>query len=64
MQQAEREVERLTARRDELATSLSAPDLDHEARRRLGEEAATVATALDAAEEAWLTLADDAGAGH
>ena len=52
--QAEREVEKLTGRRDELVASLATDD--HEVLTRVGAEIAAVEADLAAAEERWLEL--------
>jgi ATP-binding cassette subfamily F protein uup len=52
--QAEREVEKLTARRDELVAQLGTTD--HEVLTRVGAELAAVEAELAAAEERWLDL--------
>ena len=52
--QAEREVEKLTARRDELVAQLGTTD--HEVLTRVGAELATVEAELAAAEERWMEL--------
>ena len=52
--QAEREVEKLAARRDELVASLATTD--HEALARIGAEVAAAEAALAEAEERWLDL--------
>jgi ATP-binding cassette subfamily F protein uup len=57
----ERDVAEATARRDELATLL-ADAIDHRELGALGERLAAAQVALDAAEEAWLALADEAAA--
>ncbi|MBW8826851.1 MAG: ABC transporter ATP-binding protein, partial [Acidobacteria bacterium] len=61
VQQAEREVERLTAARDGLLAQLATAGADHESLRRLGEQLGAAQTALAAAEERWLELAEEAG---
>jgi ATP-binding cassette subfamily F protein uup len=55
--QAEREVERLTARREALAGQLAEAGGDHEVLVRTGHELAAVDEELGRAEEAWLALA-------
>jgi ATP-binding cassette subfamily F protein uup len=59
--QAERELAAATTRRDELTAQLSA-GLDHRELSALGERLTAAQAAVDAAEEAWLTLADEAEA--
>jgi ATP-binding cassette subfamily F protein uup len=60
MRNAEREVATLTAERDALAESLTAAGSDHEALARISHDLADVQARLDAAEERWLTLAEEA----
>jgi hypothetical protein len=57
MQSAERDMERLHTRREAIARELSEAGADHEALRRLGEEATDVEQRLAAREDEWLTLA-------
>ena len=59
--QAERDLATATARRDELVAELGTA-LDHREMAALGERLATAQGAVDAAEEAWLALADEAEA--
>jgi ATP-binding cassette subfamily F protein uup len=60
MRNAEREVAALTAERDGLAESLGSAWSDHEALTRISHELADVQAKLDAAEERWLKLAEEA----
>jgi ATP-binding cassette subfamily F protein uup len=57
--QAEREVEKLTGRRDELVAELAAAGTDHEALARIGADIAAVEADLAAAEERWLELGSE-----
>ena len=57
--QAERDLAAATERRDAVAQELSTA-LDHREMAALGERLAAAQAAVDAAEEAWLTLADEA----
>jgi ATP-binding cassette subfamily F protein uup len=57
---AEREVADASRRRDELATSLAEVGSDRDELARLGTALAEVRAELEAAEERWLTLADEA----
>jgi ATP-binding cassette subfamily F protein uup len=57
--QAEREVETLTAARDELVAQLAAAGSDHEALARLGADVAAAEATLAEAEERWLSLAHE-----
>ena len=59
--QAERDLGAATIKRDDLAVQLSAA-VDHREMGVLGERLATAQLAVDAAEEAWLHLADEAEA--
>jgi ABC transport system ATP-binding/permease protein len=59
--QAERDLATATQRRDELTAELGTA-LDHREMAALGERLAKAQEAVDAAEEAWLTLADEAEA--
>lgn len=59
--QAERELAAATARRDDLTAQLSS-GLDHRELSALGDRLTAAQAAVDAAEEAWLTLADEAEA--
>jgi ATP-binding cassette subfamily F protein uup len=56
---AEREVADLTGRRDDLAATMAAMS-DHEELARVGTELAALQALLDAAEERWLSLAEEA----
>ncbi|MEO1063059.1 MAG: ABC-F family ATP-binding cassette domain-containing protein [Actinomycetota bacterium] len=56
---AERELEELTVRRDDLAASVADPDLDHGARSALAEELGTVDASIESAEERWLELSTE-----
>ena len=55
----ERDMERLRARREELAVELAAAGADHVALQRLGAEAAEVEGRLAAREDEWLALAEE-----
>jgi len=57
--QVEREVEKLTARRDELVAELATAGTDHEALARIGAELTEVEDALADAEERWLDLGSE-----
>ncbi|HAP76795.1 MAG TPA: hypothetical protein DCR14_12015, partial [Acidimicrobiaceae bacterium] len=57
--QAERELAAATERRDALVAELSTA-LDHREMAAIGERLSAAQAAVDAAEEAWLTLADEA----
>jgi ATP-binding cassette subfamily F protein uup len=56
---AERELEQLTARRDELAGAVADPSLDHDARVDLARELGEVDEAIGATEERWLELSTE-----
>ena len=60
LRNAERDVARLTERRDELSTAMSTAGAGHEALAEIGTELAAVQAELDAAEERWLSLAEEA----
>ncbi|HEV7888580.1 MAG TPA: ABC transporter C-terminal domain-containing protein, partial [Acidimicrobiales bacterium] len=60
LRNAERDVAALTAERDGLAESLAAAGSDHEALSRTATGLAEVQARLDAAEERWLALAEEA----
>ena len=60
MRNAERDVAALTAERDELNERLAAAGSDHEELVRIGTALAEVQGKLDAAEERWLALAEEA----
>ena len=59
---AERDVEELTVRRDELQSQLVDGAGDHRRLADLSTDLAAVQERLTAAEERWLTLADELGA--
>ena len=61
MKKAEADMRKLERRRAELEADLSAAGDDHVALARIGGELAAVGADLSAAEEAWLTLAEEAG---
>ena len=56
---AERELEQLTARRDELAVAVADPSLDHTRRAALAEELGEVETSVGETEEQWLELSSE-----
>ncbi len=56
---AEREVEALTRRQEEVAEALAAAGADREALADAGRAAAEVASALASTEERWLGLAEE-----
>jgi ATP-binding cassette subfamily F protein uup len=60
LRSAEREVASLAAERDALAESLAAAGSDREALTRIGTDLAAVQARLDAAEERWLEVAEEA----
>jgi ATP-binding cassette subfamily F protein uup len=60
MRNAEREVAALTAERDGLGEAMGSAGSDHEALARISHELADVQAKLDAAEERWLKLAEEA----
>lgn len=60
MRTTEREITKVTAQRDRLTAELEG-QVDHTELARLGADLARVQAELDALEEAWLTLADQAG---
>ncbi len=57
---AERELAAAIAARDRVQAQLSEPGIDHVAMARLGSELLAAQTRVDATEERWLTLADQA----
>jgi ABC transport system ATP-binding/permease protein len=59
LREAEREVEKLTAKRDKLTEELGAAGSDVAELTRLGTEVAAVEAALAEAEERWLAVADE-----
>ena len=62
LRDADKEVQKLTRRRDRLHEELLAAASDHRELARLGAEEAAIADELAAAEEAWLVLAEEAEA--
>ena len=60
LRNAERDVAKLTERRDELSAALATAGADHEALAEIGTQLALVQAELDAAEERWLSLAEEA----
>jgi ATP-binding cassette subfamily F protein uup len=60
LKETDKELAKLTRRRDELAAGLASAGGDHEALARVGTELAEVEAALAAAEERWLELASEA----
>ena len=62
MREADKEVQKLARRRDRLHEQLLDAAADHKELARLGTEEAEVAAELEAAEEAWLALAEEAEA--
>ncbi|HMQ25296.1 MAG TPA: hypothetical protein PKA98_04870, partial [Acidimicrobiales bacterium] len=62
MREADKEVQKLARRRDRLHEELLEAAADHQELARLGTEEAEVAAELEAAEEAWLALAEEAEA--
>jgi len=63
MRDTEKEVAKLTKRRDRIHAQLLDAAADHVELTRLGAEEAAVADELTAAEDVWLALADEAEAG-
>jgi hypothetical protein len=59
---AEKEMELLGARRDQLAADLAAAGSDYVALARLGTELGSVTERLAVAEHRWLELAEELGA--
>ena len=62
MREADKEVQKLARRRDRLHEQLLEAAADHKELARLGTEEAEVAAELEAAEEVWLALAEEAEA--
>ena len=62
LREADKEVQKLTRKRDRLHEELVAAASDHRELARLGAEEAAVADELAVAEEAWLALAEEAEA--
>ncbi|MCB9374094.1 MAG: ABC-F family ATP-binding cassette domain-containing protein [Microthrixaceae bacterium] len=62
LREADKEVQKLARRRERLHEQLLEAAADHQELARLGTEEAAVAARLEAAEEAWLALAEEAEA--
>jgi hypothetical protein len=60
MKQVDKELAALNRRHAALEAELAASGTDHEVLRRVGGEMAEVSTAVAAAEERWLALAEEA----
>jgi ATP-binding cassette subfamily F protein uup len=60
LRNAERDVAGLAERRDALSASMAHAGSNHEALREIGSQLAEAQAALDAAEERWLALAEEA----
>ncbi len=63
LRDAEKQVARLERQRDKITVSLTEAS-DHVEMTRLGTELAATQAALDQAEEAWLSLAEESDSGR